>query len=96
MRILFDFILHAIHFIFALFIKARLIWKHRSLVTPKPVRTPPSRIPKHLAVVLIIDPAICADTAQTALTESALKIVEWCQTIGIPKVTLYEEHGARH
>jgi len=33
-----------------------------------------------------------ADTVQNALIESALNIIEWCQTAGIPKLTLYEEH----
>lgn len=96
MRVLFAFLLHTIHFIYILFIKARQFWKKLSLATPKPLRTPRTRIPKHLAVMFIIDPNIYADTVQTTLIESALKIVEWCQTVGIPKLTLYEEHGACH
>jgi len=92
MRILFAFLLHAIHLIYILSTKARLFWKQLSLATPKPLQAPRRRIPKHLAVVFIIDPNIYADTVQTALIGSALNIVEWCQITGIPKVTLYEEH----
>ncbi|KAF8807358.1 hypothetical protein BYT27DRAFT_7164859 [Phlegmacium glaucopus] len=88
----FAFLLHVVHFIYNLFIKVRLFWKQLSSATPKPIRAPRRRIPKHLAVVFIIDPNIYADTVQTAITQNALKIVEWCQTIGIPKLTLYEEH----
>jgi dehydrodolichyl diphosphate syntase complex subunit NUS1 len=75
-----------------LFKKARLFWKQLFSATPKPLQAPRRRIPKHLAVVFIIDPNIYEDTVQTALIESALNIIEWCQTTGIPKLTLYEEH----
>ena len=95
MRILFSFLPYIIHFIYILSTKARLFWKNLSSTTPKPLQAPRRRIPKHLAVVFIIDPNIYADTVQTALIESALKIIEWCQATGIPKLTLYEEHGAQ-
>jgi hypothetical protein len=93
MRILFAFLL-IIHFIYICSTKARLFWKQLFSNTPKPLQAPRRRIPKHLAVVFIIDPNIYADTVQTALIESALNIIDWCQTTGIPKLTLYEEHGA--
>lgn len=96
MRILFAFLLCTIHFIYILSTKARLFWKQLSSATPKPLQAPRRRIPKHLAVVFIIDPNIYVDTVQTALIESALNIIEWCQTTGIPKLTLYEENGACH
>ena len=76
--------------------KVRLFWKQLSSPTPKPLQAPRRRIPKHLAMVFIIDPNIYEDTVQTVLIESALNLIEWCQTIGIPKLTLYEEHGACH
>ena len=95
MRILFAFLLCIIHFIYVLSTKARLFWKELFSTTPKPLQAPRRRIPKHLAVVFIIDPSIYADAVQTALIESALNIIEWCQTTGIPKLTLYEEHGAQ-
>jgi len=96
MRILFACLLHAVHFIYIFFIKIHLFCKQLSSATPKPLQAPRRRTPKHLAVVFVIDPNIFADTVEAALTENALKIVEWCQTIGIPKLTFYEEHGARH
>jgi len=92
MRILFAFLLYTVHFIYILFIQVRLFWAHFSSVTPKPLLAPRRRIPKHLAVTFVIDPNIYSDTVKAALTESALKLVDWCQTIGIPKLTLYEEH----
>jgi dehydrodolichyl diphosphate syntase complex subunit NUS1 len=94
MRTLFVFLLHTIHFIYGLFTKARLFWRQLSLAVPKPLQAPRRRIPKHLAVTFIIDSNIYTDTVQTTLAESALKIIEWCQIAGIPKLTLYEEHGA--
>jgi dehydrodolichyl diphosphate syntase complex subunit NUS1 len=96
MRILFVFLLHIIHFIYILFTKDRLFWKQLSSATPKPLQAPRRQLPKHLAVAFVIDPNTYADTVQTALIENALNIIEWCQTTGIPKLTLYEEHGARH
>lgn len=96
MRILFAFLLHTIHFIYILSTKARIFWEQLSSATPKPLQAPRRQIPKHLAVVFIIDPSIYADTVQTTLIESALNIIEWCQATGIQKLTLYEEHGACH
>ena len=97
MRIIFAFLLQTLHFIYFFLATIRLFWKENlSPATPKPLQAPRKRIPKHLAVAFIIDPNIHADTVQTALTESALKLVEWCQTVGISKLTLYEEHGARN
>ena len=95
MRILYAFLLCIIHFIYVLSTKARLFWKQLSSATPKPLQAPRTRIPKHLAVVFIIDPNIFSDTAQTALIENALNVIKWCQTTGISKLTLYEEHGAQ-
>ena len=95
MRILFAFLLYILHFVYILFTTARLFWRQLSSTTPKPLQAPRRRIPKHLAVVFTIDPNIYADNVQTTLIESALNIIEWCQTTGIPKLTLYEEHGAQ-
>jgi len=91
MRILFVFLLHAIHFIHILFTRARLFWKQLSSANPKPLQAPRRQIPKHLAVVFIVD-SNSADCVQTALIESALNVIGWCQAAGIPKLTLYEEH----
>ena len=95
MRMLFAFLLYAVHFIYILFIQLRSFWAHLSSMTPKPLLAPRRRIPKHLAVTFVVDPNVYSDTVKAALTESALKLVDWCQMIGIPKLTLYEEHGAR-
>lgn len=92
MHLLFVFLLHTIHFIYTWFTKARLFWKQIFLATPTPLQAPRSRIPKHLAVTFIIDPNIDTDIVQTTLIENALRIVEWCEITGIPKLTLYEEH----
>ena len=93
MRIFFVFLLHVFHFIRAAILAVRSGWGRHFGAAPQPLRTPRRRIPKHLAISLVVDKLVSEDTAQEVLTKSVVDAVSWCRTIGINKLTVYEENG---
>ena len=93
MCIFFTFLLHVFHFFRAAILAARSGWGRHFGAAPQPLRTPRRRIPKHLAISLVVDKLICEDTAQEVLTKSVMDAVSWCRTIGINKLTVYKENG---
>lgn len=83
--------LNTIHYIYSVVILFCLFWRRLSWTAPHPLRTARSRLPKHLAVVFVIDPKI---QFEACIVQSVTNLVEWCRTAGIEKLTIYEEHGA--
>lgn len=80
-------LLRAIHALYALFLLLHALLTHavRSLRPAAPYSRPP-RIPTHLAILF-------ADPDPASLIPSALSAASWCRAAGIPKLTLYDEHG---
>ncbi|KIM48242.1 hypothetical protein M413DRAFT_439968 [Hebeloma cylindrosporum] len=90
MRVLFALLLYAFHFIYTIIVRVRCLWP-RSSTAPQPIQSTRHRIPKHLAIVFVINEAISLETVQDVLCTSVLNAVEWCQSIGIKKLTVYDE-----
>jgi hypothetical protein len=93
MHVLFALLLHAFHFIYTIVVRVRCLWP-RSSTPPQAIQSPRHRIPKHLAIVFVINESISLETAQDVLCTSVMNAVEWCQSIGIKKLTVYDERGA--
>jgi len=93
MRVLFALLLRAFHFIYAVILIVRSFWQ-RSSIPPRSLQSLRRRIPKHLAIVFVTSGITFSETAQDVLSMSILNAVEWCQSIGITKLTVYEERGA--
>jgi len=93
MRVLFALLLHAFHFIYTIVIRVRYLCPSSS-TPPQAILSLQRRIPKHLAIVFVVNEAISLETVQDVLCTSVLNAVEWCQSIGIKKLTVYEERGA--
>ncbi|KAF5313078.1 hypothetical protein D9619_003537 [Psilocybe cf. subviscida] len=91
MRVLFAVALHVVHFFYAIFLRVHSYYTHRRAPLPQPLTAARHRIPKHLALVFVVDPTVTLREAQDALTESVLNAVEWCRTLGIQKLTVYEQ-----
>lgn len=53
----------------------------------------PSRIPSHLALVLVPDLHASSSANGDALIECVLRAVLWCQEAGIPDFTVYDPEG---
>ncbi|KAF8960976.1 hypothetical protein BDZ97DRAFT_1264615 [Flammula alnicola] len=91
MSIFFAFVLHIFHLVYAIILKVRSLRKQLFASPPQQLLAPRRRIPKHLAIVFAVDSSVPLETAVETLTESVLNAVEWCRTIGIKKLTVYEE-----
>lgn len=94
MHILFALLLQALHLVYKLVLKARSFWAKRSSRKPEPLLAARGRIPKHLAILFVAPSAQDTEATKAVLTESILDAVKWCRSIGIAKLTVYEEHGA--
>lgn len=93
MRALYAFFLQTFHIVYAIILLIRSFWQRNSAPAPQPLRASRPRIPKHLAIVFNIDPVVSDAVAQEILTESVVDAVSWCRTVGIGKLTVYEESG---
>ncbi|KAF8168148.1 hyphal tip protein [Crassisporium funariophilum] len=92
MQIIFTLLLYIFHIFYALAIRTRLFWKQHPSTHPKALLASRRRLPKHLAIILAVDPTVSSETAEATLTESVVNAVEWCRAVGIVKLTVYEEH----
>lgn len=91
--------MHFVYFI-CLIVKSR--WRHLRRRVPLPLQASRSRLPRHLAILLTVDPAaaskLAADTharerLEEAITETVESAVKWCRTLGIPRLTVYDREG---
>ncbi|KAH9486977.1 hypothetical protein JR316_0001043 [Psilocybe cubensis] len=85
-------LLNIFHFIYAVILLIRSFWQRNSAPPPLPLRASRPRIPKHLAIVFNVDPTVSDAAAQELLTESVVDSVSWCRSVGIHKLTVYEEN----
>jgi dehydrodolichyl diphosphate syntase complex subunit NUS1 len=61
--------------------------------SPQPLEATRRRIPKHLAVVLVVDPNSSHEDLENLLIGTIVNLVGWCRTIGTQKLTVYDEYG---
>lgn len=87
-------ILRVLHFLYALVSLIHSFWKRQTQPHPQSLQTRRRKLPKNLAVIFVVDTNIPSDVVQKTIFESLLNLVEWCRTVGIPKLTIYEQHGS--
>ncbi|KJA29445.1 hypothetical protein HYPSUDRAFT_520085 [Hypholoma sublateritium FD-334 SS-4] len=92
MSIIYVLALHILHLFYALILRINSLTKRYFTSPPQQLSATRRRVPKHLAIVFAINPSIPVEFSREALTESVVNAVEWCRTIGIKKLTVYEEH----
>ncbi|KAF9040574.1 hypothetical protein BJ165DRAFT_308203 [Panaeolus papilionaceus] len=93
MRLLLLLILHSFHYVYSLILTLRSFCQPNT-TTPQPLRAPRRRVPKHLSILFVTDSTTSRDTCRTLISESVLNAVEWCRSIGISKLTVYEENDS--
>jgi dehydrodolichyl diphosphate syntase complex subunit NUS1 len=95
MGLLATFSLRALHIFYTLALFIYSSWKRLTGTSPQPLEATRRRIPKHLAVVLVIDPNSSEDIEKSLISTIA-NVVGWCRIIGTQKLTIYEEHGMEY
>lgn len=93
MNAVFSSFLRIFHCIYALYLSFHSFWEQRRRRQPQPLFAARQRIPKHLSVVLLAPPSHSKYSINTAVVESVANAVQWCRQLGVPKLTIYEEHG---
>ncbi len=93
MQILFIF-LYILHSCYSVVLRVRSFINRWFSAKPQPLLAPRRRIPNHLAILFATDSFADTNNKKIALTESVLRAVDWCRTIGVKKLTVYEEKGA--
>jgi len=91
---IFPFLLRIFHFIYSVILAVRAFWQTRKTLSPQPLTANRRRIPQHLAVVFTVASDVSTDVAQKIAEESVSNIVGWCRTVGVKRLTVYEQHGA--
>ena len=93
MGLLAALVLRVLHFFYALSLLIHSFWSHQTRPSPQPLCTPRRRVPKNLALVFAGDKNLPRNVLEKTILQSCVNVVEWCQTLGISKLTIYEEHG---
>lgn len=83
--------LYALHFIYNLAGLLHSFWKRLTWVAPQPLKATRRRIPKHLAILVAAESS-CPES-EDAMTSCVVDVVKWCRTMGIERLTVYEERG---
>jgi dehydrodolichyl diphosphate syntase complex subunit NUS1 len=86
-------VLRVLHFLYALISLVYSFWRRQTRPTPQPLRSARRRLPKNLALVFVGDRNIPQSVVENTILQSCMNAVEWCRILGIPKLTVYEEHG---
>ncbi|KAJ7244758.1 hypothetical protein B0H12DRAFT_1203571 [Mycena haematopus] len=83
-------VLHSFHFLITLLSAS---WDRLQSTPPLPLHVTRRRIPHHLALLLVLDPAHDPASTRESLLETVNRTVGWCRSAGIEKLTLYDTAG---
>ncbi|KAF8642412.1 hypothetical protein AX16_009677 [Volvariella volvacea WC 439] len=85
------FLLNTIHLVYSF--TNLLLQYFRPKPRPRPLTAPRNRLPNHLAILFITQSKSPSTSIQHALLKSVATYVSWCKVVGIPKLTVYDQHG---
>lgn len=60
---------------------------------PQPLVAQRSKLPTHLALLLVLNPHCDRDAVEETLVESVERAVTWCRAAGINRLTVYDREG---
>ena len=92
MSLLLRTLLRVLHFFYHIF---TLITSWKPQQPPHELSYPRKQIPRHLALLLVSDSdeSPSADAVLECYLESVHRLVGWCRTVGIQKLTAYDRDG---
>ncbi|KAK2461948.1 hypothetical protein APHAL10511_006411 [Amanita phalloides] len=83
-------LLRLIHTFYSFYLLIGAYRAHLTRSRPAPIHAPRRRVPKHLALLFSHIPQ---RAAEDRLIDCVTRVVDWCRTAGIRKLTVYDEHG---
>lgn len=87
------YILRLFHLFHSFLILIQSIRKRVVRHDPLPLSAVRRRVPTHLAVIFAAGAHLPIAQVESHLAQSAQTLVEWCRTVGIQKLTLYDSEG---
>jgi hypothetical protein len=87
--------LRVVHFFYSLFLAILSIRSRYFRPTPRPLTATRSKIPSHLALVLVSqEPDLCISDAQEALLRCTENAIACCRAAGIQRLSVYDRQGS--
>jgi dehydrodolichyl diphosphate syntase complex subunit NUS1 len=86
--------LRIIHHLYSLALSLSDLWKRFDQRKPEHLTAERTKIPSHLALLLVASEDIEAETTEKKFVECILRAVTWCQAVGINRLTVYDNQGA--
>lgn len=87
---LFLWLLHLLH---ASLVFLTVKFQKRRYLPPQPVTAHRSKLPKHLAIVLVSSDAANPKHTEGLYLECLARVVKWCRALGIEELTAYDAEG---
>jgi dehydrodolichyl diphosphate syntase complex subunit NUS1 len=70
------------------------IWQSFERRKPKHLAAERTKLPSHLALILVTSEEIVAETTEKSFVECIARAVTWCQAVGISQLSVYDCEGA--
>ncbi|KAJ6519777.1 hypothetical protein C8R45DRAFT_952684 [Mycena sanguinolenta] len=86
-------LLRVLHLFYSLITLLSASWDRFEWTPPLPLNVTRRRIPRHLALLLVLDSAHDRASTRESLLEIVTRAVGWCRSAGIEKLTLYDTAG---
>lgn len=85
--------LRLLHILYAslVFLKTKL--QGRRYSPPQPITAYRSKLPKHLAIVLVSNDRAHPKYTEELYLECLARVIIWCRTLGIERLTAYDADG---
>lgn len=93
MALLTSFLLQILHGLYFVVTLTSACWKRLHRAPPLPLTAQRNRIPKHLAILFVTGPDSDLGNAEYTLFDMLDRVISWCRTVGIEKLTLYDSQG---
>jgi hypothetical protein len=85
--------LRVLHLFYFLAVLLSNIWQSFERRKPKHLAAERTKVPSHLALILVTSEDIDAETTEKSFVECIARAVTWCQAVGIRQFSVYDCEG---
>jgi len=92
-KMLVSLCLRILHFCYYLVVSLSNLWESFNRRQPQHLTAKRTKIPSHLALLLVVSEGIDTETVENTFVESVVRVVTWCRAVGIRQLTVYDSQG---
>ncbi|KZP10567.1 hypothetical protein FIBSPDRAFT_838462 [Athelia psychrophila] len=85
--------LHIFHCLYSLATAFSHFWSQLYRREPHPLNATRTKIPSHLAIVLVANECIDLEALEASVVETVARAASWCRAAGIKELTVYDAEG---